>query len=250
MAVLSKLYKFTNKDTDDIVSLGYSFHGINHDTFGAFMQKTYPGFNLAHLLKQIEQLMVPNAVPPITRRIGVNGDMLQVRLENDYNGEDDALIFDRIFYKEKGILKVKHKFLVLPIAARNHGLAKKVLKASLEQYLKTGIETVEVVAGLSAGAYVWARHGFVAVKPAQIKHILNQARQQLTEEQYDIAEKIYNHYYNKSPKGDAFPIGRWANLPFMKDVLMRKESEWHGRLNLKNKEQLRKFEYYVSEQKK
>lgn len=247
MAGVSKQYKFTNKDTDDIALLGYSFHGIDRVAFAAFIQKNYPRFNLSHLLKQIEQLMVPNAAPPITRRIGVDGDILQVRLENDYNSEDDALVFDRIFYKEKGILKVKHEFLVLPIAARNHGLSKKVLKASLEQYLKMDVETIEVIAGLSKGAYVWARHGFVAVNPLEVKHILNRARQQLTDEQYNIVEKIYSHYYKKNPKGDDFPIGRWANLPFMKDVLMHKESQWQGRLNLKNKEQLRKFEYYVSE---
>ena len=247
MAGTNKQYKFTKKDTDDIVLLGYSFHGVDRDAFDTFMQQHYSGFNLAHLLKQIEQLMVSNTLLSIIRRIGVDANTLQIRLENDFNSEDDALIFDRIFYKEKGILKVKHEFLVLPIEARNHGLSKKILKASLEQYLKMGIDTIEVVAGLSKGAYVWARHGFVAVNPLEMKRILNSARQQLTEEQFNIVEKIYNHYYTKSPQGEGFPISRWANLPFMKDVLMRKESQWHGRLNLKNKEQLRKFEYYVSE---
>ena len=250
MADISNRYRFSEKDSAKIELLGYSFNGIGINTFAGFMQKHYAGFNLAYLLTYIEQLMVSHTTLSIIRRIYINGNTLQVILENDFNNEDDALIFDRIFYKEKGILKVKHEFLVLPIAARNQGLSKKILKASLEQYLKMGIDTIEIVAGLSKGAYVWARHGFVAVNPLEMKLILNRARQQLTDGQFNIVEKIYSHYYTKNPQGEDFPIDRWANLPFMKDVLMRKESQWHGRLNLKNKEQLRKFEYYVSEQKK
>jgi hypothetical protein len=205
MATGTKPYKLTNKDTAAIVALGYCLHGINQEVFSGFIQKNYPGFNLAHLLQEVEQLMVPHAQPPITRLIGVDGNSLQVRLENNFKGEDDALIFDRIFYKESGILKVKHEYLIFPVTARNQGLAKKVLKASLEQYLKMGIETIEVDAGLSAGAYVWARHGFTAVNPEDMKRILKRVRQQLTKEQYDIVEKIYSHYYKKNPAGNAFP---------------------------------------------
>lgn len=248
MAGTSKSYKFTKKDTDVIVSMGYRLHGITQLAFGGFMHKNYPGFDLAHLLEQVEQLMVPHAVSKVTRNIFVNGNILEIKMENDYTGEDDALIFGRKFYKDNGILKVKHEFLVFPIPARNKGLNKKVQRASLEQYLKMGIEIIEVVAGLSKGAYVWARHGFVAIDPAEMEHILKRAELLLQPDQYDIVKIIYDDYYNTARKKyDDFPIYRWADLPFMQKVLMDCKSQWTGRLDLKNKEQLRKFEEYVAE---
>lgn len=65
-----------------------------------------------------------------------------------------------------------------------------------------------------------------------------------------IVEAIYIDYYNRKPEGDDFPIKNWADLPFMKEVLMNPDCQWQGRLDLNNPDQLRKFEEYVSKQEK
>jgi len=44
----------------------------------------------------------------------------------------------------------------------------------------------------------------------------------------------------------AFPIHQWADMEFMQVVLMNRESQWEGTLDLENEKQLRKFEKYVS----
>jgi hypothetical protein len=125
-----------------------------------------------------------------------------------------------------------------------------VLKASLEHYLKIKADMIEVVAGLSKGAYVWARHGFVAVDPADVKRILKKARRELNDVQYEVVKAIHDDYYVQKPNGNDFPIKNWADLPFMKKVLMHPDCQWQGRLDLNNPDQLRKFEEYVSRQKK
>jgi hypothetical protein len=56
-------------------------------------------------------------------------------------------------------------------------------------------QTVKVVAGLSKGAYVWAKYGFVAVNKSEMQGILKRAQAQLTNKQYKRAEAIFNHYY-------------------------------------------------------
>ena len=237
---------FSNKDSKLIAALGYGFSGIEQRSFARFMRKNYLGFDLVALLQQVEQLMAPQTPLHITRVITVTGTSLQIQLENSYTSEDDALLFDRRFYKENGYLKVSHEYLVFPVAARNQGLSKKVLKASLEQYLNMGVTAIEVMAGLSSGAYVWGRHGFTAVNQSEMKRILTRTKSELPDEQYDIVKIIYDAYYDNNPSGADFQIRRWADLPFMKKVLMNPKSQWQGRLDLTNHEQLRKFEVYVS----
>jgi hypothetical protein len=129
MAKATSKYKFTDKDSDAIVALCYTFHGIAQDQFATFMRKNYPGFDLTYLLQKVENLMAPHAATPVTRTIEVDADSFQVCLENKFKNEDEALVFDRIFYKEKGAIKISHEFPVFPIPARNQELSKKVLKA-------------------------------------------------------------------------------------------------------------------------
>ena len=71
---------------------------------------------------------------------------------------------------------------------------------------------ITVHAGLSGGGYTWARHGFVAVDRREVELILAKGKQQLTSDQFAIAERIYMVYYSKNPDGRAFPMELWAAL--------------------------------------
>lgn len=242
--------RFLDIYTDELVKMGYSFSGIDTTEFARFMQTQFPHFDLLSWLIEAEDVMMPHAKTAITRKITVTGDQLNVCFHNVYTGEKDALIMDRTFFREKGKLKVKHEFLVVPEEARDQDIGRSVLQTSLAYYKKMKVDIIDVVAGLSAGPYVWARHGFVATNKAEMESILVKAKSLVTGKQYSVLEAIFNAYYNAHPKGEAFPIKNWADLPFMKDVLMNHECQWSGRLDLNNPEQLRKFEEYVSRRKK
>ena len=246
MGMARQPYIFKEKDTGTIILLGYEFNGIRKAGFCKFMKWYYQGFDLAQLLLQIDPLMTPHADTQLTRLISVDHEDLRVELFNQYTSEDNALIFDRIFYKVKGRIHVSHEYLIIPVTARNQGLARKVLKASLQQYLKMGVKMVHVLAGLSIGAYVWATHGYVAVNRSEMDNILRRAGTELLPHQYLAVKAVYDSYYSIHPKGVAFPIHQWADMEFMRVVLMNRESQWEGTLDLENEKQLRKFEKYVS----
>ncbi len=240
-------YTFKDGDIKTITSLGYQLFGIEKKHFKKFMNDYYPAFDLAKLLIEIEQLMAPQTVLPLTRMISVANEDLHLELYNEHNGNEDiALIFDRLFYRTSGSIYVNHNYLVFPAPARKKGLSKKVLKASLQQYISTRVKIVYVTAGLSGGAYVWAKYGFVAINKSEMNNILVRAKTMLTSEQYSAVQAVYNNYYRKHPAGDAFPIYQWADMNFMSNVLMDGKSQWDGRLDLENDKQLRRFEYYVS----
>lgn len=244
----SKKYVFTKQDSVLISKMGYVFHGIDAAGFALFMQQNFPGFNLALLLQQVEGIITAMIDPSVTRKITVNEKAFQVELENDHKGiEDKALIFDRVFYNRGNNISIYHQYLIIPKTFRDKGHSKRILKASLNQYLLMGAKEVLVQAGLSAGAYVWARNGFVATKKSDMEVILARAKSMLLPRQFDMVKRIFDHYYYKYPKGMAFPIKRWANLPFMKAVLTGGQIVWDGRLDLKNPVQLRKFDNYVSQ---
>lgn len=239
-------YNFTNKDFDALKTMGYVLSGATEKSFVAFMQKTLPGFDVLGWLRAVESIAITDSAMRIHRKIMVDKSRLQVRIYNDYSGEADALIIDRIFSRDKNGLTIYHEYLVLPEKERNKGLARKILKISLSHYLTMQADRVSVIAGLSRGAYVWARHGFNAVRRADMERILKKARAKLPVESYAVVEAIYDHYYDAEPAGTEFPIRQWAALPFMKDVLMDPTCSWEGVLDLTNKEQLRKFNEYVT----
>jgi len=214
-------HKFTASDVATLDAKGYALVGVSPIDLPAFMTKYYNGFDLARWISEIEGIMIPHALTPVDRIITVSKDSsLQVQFENQFTSEDDALIFDRKFFREKGRLKVSHEYLVFPAPSRNKGHNKQVQLASLQHYKAIGVKSIEVIAGLSAGAYVWARHGFVAVYREEMKQLLARAKKLLLPNQFKIVERIYDAYYTKHPQGEEFPISRWADLPFMeKNVL-------------------------------
>lgn len=112
-----------------------------------------------------------------------------------------------------------------------------------QQYLNLGIAKCYIYA-CRDGGLVWGRMHFAAVYQSEMKVILEIAKPKLTEKQFNAVERIYNNYYTKNPRGQEFPINKWAELPFMEKIL--RNSIWHGVLDLQNRQQLANFISYVS----
>lgn len=209
------------------------------------MRNVFPNFNLVSLLDVVELHFTPTTNTAITRIINSNetGRSLRVRYENQYTGEDDALLFIRSFSNTNGQIVVNHEYCVLPKSSRGRALIKPVFQESLRQYINMNAEKILVHAGLSAGGYTWAKHGFAAVDKAEVQAILEKARQRLPDDDFAIVKTIYDVYYGRSQSGKLFPMQLWAALEFMKPILAG--SNWHGELDLKNEEQFHNFMSYV-----
>ena len=250
MTLVPAPYLFTAKDENAIKVIGYQITNLgrgNIDLF-TFMQSIYPNFNLLRLLQVIEEILTRVTSLPIHRKIYYNtttGELL-IDFRNEFTTEEQAVVFQRTFYKETTHIIVSHDYFVLPSTHQRQGLAQPVFQESLQQYINVDVFKILVHAGLSGGGYTWAKHGFTITNRSEVDDILAAARKQLFPAQIEAIEKVYNHYYNNPDPvfhHKAFPVVLWANIPFMKPVLMG--SDWHGELNLKNEEQLTNFTNYV-----
>lgn len=239
------LYTFTITDTKKIIDLGYAIRTSDPVPLAAFMNKEFINFNLVSLLNELELSLTPTTNLKITRQIcySINPPTLEISFGNEYATDDEALIFDRKFWKSHAVINVDHNMCVLPLNFQGKGVLKKVFQNSLQQYINMDAKIIHIYAGLNGGGYVWARHGFVANNKAEVETILNDAKMRLSATDFKPVEHIFNTYYAKSPNGISFPMRLWAMLDTMKPILMG--AHWQGHVNLDNSTQLRNFNSYV-----
>ena len=237
---------FSETDVTSINNIGYQIIGKGNIPFEKFMQRAFPNFNLVSLLNVVETHFTPTSQTAIIRKIYYDDsrNTLKIEYQNKYSSEDDALLFIREFSNSKGVIDIKHEFCVIPKNYRRTGLIKPVFQESLQQYINMNAKRILVHAGLSGGGYAWAKYGFAALNKTEVDLILNKAKLGLNQHDFSVVEKIYSIYYSRKPGGTSFPMDLWASLEFMKPILMG--SDWHGELDLKNKEQFRNFKNYVS----
>ncbi len=245
MPLTPQKYKFTNSDVKKLNDIGYELIACSTIPFEIFMQSRFPDFNLLALLKMVENQFTGTTNKKLHRTIEFDDskDLLRIEYYNEYNNQDDALLFIREFSIINRMIQVSHVYCVIPKSSRGNGLIKPVFQESLKQYINSNVKRILVHAGLSGGGYAWAKHGFAAINKAEVEAILNKAKKALSTNEFAVVEKIFNTYYSRKPKGKAFPMDLWAALEYMKPVLMG--SDWRGELDLKNKEQFRNFNDYV-----
>jgi hypothetical protein len=118
------------------------------------------------------------------------------------------------------------------------------LQFCLQHYLDMGVTKIMVHAALEDGGYEWTKAGFRASRPGEMKKILNLAEQTLKPSQYSLVKRLYDDYYETNSNGKAFPIIEWSGLPFMKEILKKKD--WHGEIDLTNPVDLFNFSEYVN----
>ena len=238
-------HTFTKADTLKVIDLGYSIVKSSSLSFEKFLKTEFPNFNFVKLLEEVEATFTPTTKLAISRTIYYQDTppKLRVLYINDYAKDEEALIFDREFVKSVKGVEINHSYCVIPKTHQKEGLVKTIFRASLQEYVNMGAKKINIHAGLSGGGHVWARHGFVAVDPVEVKVILDDAQKRLKTAEFAPVKHIFDKYYTDNPGGKAFPIILWAKIDFMKDIL--RGSDWHGEVDLKNKEQFTNFMEYV-----
>lgn len=117
------------------------------------------------------------------------------------------------------IRQLKHSGVYSFHGKEIHRHAKLFFRTSLRQYINRGVKRIYVHAVLQDGGYVWARNFFTAVTKVEVTTILSDAEKRLTAAQFRAIKRIYDTYYDKNSSGNDFPIVKWAELDFMKEVL-------------------------------
>lgn len=245
MNIKPETHFLTSAEIAEIESLGFQFLGISAFQEN-FINENFPNCNLFLLLKQINNIFSPLCNVPVTKLIYLNNSTPEIKIQfftDDYEDEIHGLAFSRIFCWKGEDLVVKHDYFRLPQSNRGKGIAKLIFRVCIQQYVNMNINKILVQACLKDGGYTWARNFFTANNQDEMKQILDNAQSKLTTFQFQAIEKIYRNYYSKNPAGIAFPIVKWAELPFMKEIL--RGSSWHGMIDLDNHEQFTNFISYV-----
>jgi hypothetical protein len=233
----------TPDEIKTIATLGFSVEGSASSDPVAFINTHFPNFDLLPALKVINDTLTPTTSKTVYRKIifeNASPPKLEIQFySSDYADPDAGIVLVRSFLKEGEGPIVKHEFFRLPKPFRNRGISKIVLTALFQQYVNIGARKILVHAALQDGGLVWAKQYFMATDKKEVDVILQTAGMQLPAAQYLISKAIYDDYYSKDPTGQAFPIYRWAELPFMQNIL--RGQNWHGAVDLTNPEEFSNF---------
>jgi GNAT superfamily N-acetyltransferase len=238
----------TPNEIEAVKKLGYTF---NSGTIlpENFINKHFANLDLLQWLEEIEKLFKPLKRKKLIKMIEcAETRPLSLTIQyvsDDFEDDQTGLALSRILSFEGDDLVVTHDFFRLPTRARGKGIAKKLLSASIQQYVNMGVQRIRVHAALVDGGYVWALNFFEATEKEEVSAILENARHLLKPAQFKIAERIYTNYYSKYPEGRAFPMVKWAALDFMVGIL--RGSHWQGVIDLNNMEQFSNFIDHVDQ---
>ena len=245
MKLATSQYRFTVADIETIVDFGYEIVMASSISLDALINQEFANLDMVSILATLEESFSPTTGLKITRKLicSHNPSSLHIHYCNEYSRDDEALVFDRRFWKKQSEIFIDHNMCVLPREFQGKGILKKIFQKCLQQYFNIGLKKIYVYAGLEGGGHVWARHGFVAIFKDEVEFILEEARTFLIPSEFKAVEHIFTTYYTRNPNGRSFPIVLWAMLDSMKPIL--RGSHWHGELNLDDSGQLRNFISYV-----
>ncbi len=239
-------YTLSSDDIAQIESMGYRLSGgiaVPAD----FINAQFENFDLAALLQEINNIFQGLTTVAINKELDLKEilpELLFQYFSDNYYDEKTGLAISRRFEQRLGVKVVHHVFFRLPEIHRNKGIARKIFRASLQQYVNIGVRKILVHAALEDGGYVWAKNFFTASDRNEMRAILNKCKDLLNGRDYNIVNRIYINYYGKNIVGTAFPIQKWAELPFMEPIL--RGSSWHGAIDFHNTEQFSNFIAYVT----
>lgn len=240
MRIEPQTYIMTDTDTNFLVDRGWEIENNSNLSVNDFVNSFFPNFNICKFLDEVDQVLA-NCSSKIIKKLKFEETFPKIWVY--YYAENEDLAFIREFFYEEGIIQVSHSLFVIPGVAQNKGIAKLVFQNSLQQYININLAKIHVYAALDTGGYVWAKHHFTANSHEEMVKILQKAKVQLADNQYKYVLRIFENYYNSNPRGNAFPIVKWAEMPFMKDILLG--SNWHGTMDLRNTQQFSNFIKYV-----
>jgi len=249
MAAATGIHQLTAAEWEACQKLGFQSYAIG--TSGSlvdYINTNLPGLDLLTWLTEIDNLLKGMTGKPVFKVVGFDsGAPLKLIIQYYSEDSDDdihGLAFQRTIIKDKDHKTAVHDFFRIPRTSRMQGNGRKMLAVGLQQYLNIGVDIIRVHAALADGGFVWAKAHFTAVNKQEIRLILAAAKLGLNDSGFKPVKAAFENYYAKHPDGKAFPINKWSNMPGMEPIL--RGSDWHGEIDLNNKELLAKFKNYVA----
>ena len=89
--------------------------------------------------------------------------------------EKNTVRISRSFVKNESGWTARHLLFEIPKKYQGTGSAKSMLRSSVEQYDRMGVTRIETHANINVGGYAWARLGFSADNPTEIRQKVERA---------------------------------------------------------------------------
>ncbi|GAA3967184.1 hypothetical protein [Mucilaginibacter dorajii] len=245
---MENAHQVSTDEIDKVRSIGFKIEHTESKYPAEFINEHFAGLEIFAFLNEITDLLKPTAEGSLMQTVDMSDTpppMLLVGLyATDHNDDDRDLIFERSFIRYPDQLIVEHDYFNLPLSARMQRLSIKVTACCLKQYINLGVNKIKVHATLKDGGFIWAKFGFKAIEKAEVTTILNSAKKDLSDHQFNVVERFYKAYYDNEPNGTNFPMEDWGRLAYMENTL--KGSDWHGELDLMNQKDFTNFKNYVT----
>jgi GNAT superfamily N-acetyltransferase len=141
-----------------------------------------------------------------------------------------------------------HELFTLDDSLQGKGIGKKVLAQQVDDYKAMGVQQIQTLAALNAGGYTWAKFGFLPSK-SEVPAFVEKARMRvnglpgntpLQRQNRDRLERFVKSLDPNDPK----TVWEIADSAIGKKVLAG--SMWKAQLDLSNKDQMERFEAYVT----
>jgi hypothetical protein len=163
---------------------------------------------------------------------------------------NSGVTMQRMFQRTlQGKLIVHHEALLIPKAMQGAGVAKDILRDSMDAYQAMGVSEIQTYADLEVGGYAWAKFGFKAEDPLSlsenVKTELRRRNIPLNGPEREAVRSVIEKYAEdpKLPWHLAGIVG--ANgRQIGKEILM--QEPWDARLDLHDPESMARFTHYVA----
>lgn len=117
---------------------------------------------------------IPRTVPLAVRWDRPGRATMVVMTARSQTAQDGVRIVRTFLRRRRSPWRVEHTLFVLGAHHRG-GAARRMLRASLEAYDGLGVARIDVHADIDVGGYVWARLGFAATMPDDVRDNLARA---------------------------------------------------------------------------
>ncbi|MDO7877262.1 hypothetical protein Q5H93_21130 [Hymenobacter sp. ASUV-10] len=220
------------------------FDNDDLEEISSYLVENFAGFDFLELVVFIADFAKSNDLYFDSIAAGVKQQEFRMEWVAGEGSVYDFLL-ERTLLIRNQIKVAVHDMFTLPERLQGQGKAKIILQGFYKQYLASGVQYIEVLAGKTIGGYAWALYGFEAIDPIKVAEIieLGRAHRDITYEQSALHFKIFTDFYAVNSATTPFPMRELATSPGGKALL--KGRNWNGVLDLQNLLKRELFETYL-----
>lgn len=205
---------------------------------------------------RIAQSLLGEAGPLLKEEGRASGALLSLRMAGTARSASisvtgDGFLMEREFRRQGGKLVVENKLLSLHESMQGKGYGTQIIRASLAEYKRLGVQRMLVTANINVGGYTWAKMGYAPKSPAlfvsavRTNMLPKRARGLLTTADMDLIESVLTS--NIPDKNLPAAVARLVNADgkqIGKEALLG--TRWDGYLDLTDADAVAYFEKMVS----